>query len=136
MNLLGGKTCGRFPVKKPPTSSDSARTHRSMPVLLRHSRHITGRSRSEAKQLDTDASLTANSRKHAGENKGVGMLAVTYSSSLGFIATGDGTRRRTPPAIASGALKAALSWSAVIPTLIADICSSFCTVSVSCAARA
>ena len=73
MNLLGGKTGGRFPVKNPPTSSDSARTHRSMPVLLRHSRHVyscvparthtsmrvllrhnrhrTGRSRSGASQL-------------------------------------------------------------------------------------
>ena len=115
MNLLGGKTGGRFPVKNPPTSSDSARTHRSMPVLLRHSRHITGRSRSEAKQLQgtkqprakqprkqnrraADASLTAKSRKHTGENIGVGMLAVTYSSSLGLMAMGDGTRRRTPPA--------------------------------------
>ena len=143
MNLLGGKTCGRFPVKKPPTSSDSARTHRSMPVLLRHSRHITGRSRSEAKQLQgtkqprakqprkqnrraADASLTAKSRKHTGENIGVGMLTVTYSSSLGLMATGDGTSRRTPPAIAGGALKAALSWSAVIPALIADICISVC----------
>ena len=71
-----------------------------MPVLLRHSRHITGRSRSEAKQLQgtkqprakqprkqnrraADASLTAKSRKHTGENIGVGMVAVTYSSSLG-----------------------------------------------------
>ena len=61
---------------------------------------------------------------------------VTYSSSLGLMATGDGTSRRTPPAIAGDALKAALSWSAVIPALIADICISFCTVSVSCAARA
>ena len=52
----------------------------------------------------------------------MGMLAVTYSSSLGLMATGDGTSRRTPPAIAGGALKAALSWSADIPTLIADIC--------------
>ena len=51
MNLLGGKTGGRFPVKNPRHTSDSARTHRSIPVLLRHSRHITGRSRSEAKQL-------------------------------------------------------------------------------------
>ena len=119
MNLLGEKTGGRFPVKNPPTylrTSDSARTHRSVPVLLRHSRHITGRSRSEAKQLQgtkqprakqprkknhsraADASLTANSRKHAGENIGLGMLAVTYSSSLGLMAMGDGTRRRTPPA--------------------------------------
>ena len=147
MNLLGGKTGGRFPVKNPPTSSDSARTHRSMPVLLRHSRHITGRSRSGAKQLQgtkqprakqprkqnrraADASLTATSRKHAGETIGVGMLAVTYSSSLGLMATGDGTSRRTPPAIAGDALKAALSWSAVIPALIADICISFCTVRV------
>ena len=32
--------------------------------------------------------------------------------------------------------KAALSWLAVIPALTADICSSFCTVSVSCTARA
>ncbi len=85
MNLLGGKTGGRFPVKNPPHTSDSARTHRSMPVLLRHSRHIIGRSRSEEKQLHgtkqprakqprkqnrraADASLTANSRKHAGGN--------------------------------------------------------------------
>ncbi len=150
MNLLGGKTGGRFPVKNPPTSSDSARTHRSMPVLLRHSRHITGRSRSEAKQLQgtkqprvkqprkqnrraADASLTASSLTHAGENMGVGMLAVTYSSSLGLMATGDGTSRRTPPpAIDGGALKEALSWCAKIP----DICISFCTVSVSYAARA
>ncbi len=147
MNLLGGKTGGRFPVKTPPTSSDSARTHRSMPVLLRHRRHITGRSRSEAKQLQgtkqpsakqplkqnrkaADASLTAKSRKHTGENIGVGMLAVIYSSSLGLMATGDGTRSRTPPDIAGGALKEALSWSAVIPALIADICISFCTVRV------
>ena len=86
--------------------------------------------------MDTDASLTANSRKHAGENKGVGMLAVTYSSSLGLMTTGDGASRRTPPAIAGDALKAALSWSANIPALIADICISFCTVSVSCNARA
>ena len=86
--------------------------------------------------MAADASLTANSRKHAGDNIGVGMLAVTYSSSLGLMATGDGTSRRTPPAIAGGALKAVLSWSADIPTLIADICVSFCTVSVSCAARA
>ena len=153
MNLLGGKTGGRFPVKTPPTSSDSARTHRSMSVLLRHSTHITDRSRSEAKQLQgtkqprtkqprkqnrrsPDASLTAKSRKHTGENIGVGMLSVTYSSSLRLMTTGDGTRRRTPPAIAGGALKAALSWSAVIPALIADVCISFCTVSVSCAARA
>ena len=32
-------------------TSDSARTHRSMPVLSRHSRHMTGGSRSGAKQL-------------------------------------------------------------------------------------
>ena len=78
----------------------------------------------------------AHSRKHTGENIGVGMVTVTYSSSLGLMTTGDGTRKRTPPAIAGGALKAALSWSAVIPALIADVCISFCTVSVSCAARA
>ena len=78
----------------------------------------------------------AHSRKHTGENIGEGMLAVTYSSSLGLMATGDGTSRRTPPAIAGDALKAALSWSAVIPALITYICISFCTVSVSCAARA
>ena len=101
------------------------------------------RSRSEAKQLQgtkqprakqprkqnhraANASLTATSLTHAGENIGVGMLAVTYSSSLGLMATGDGTSRRTPPAIAGGALKAALSWSAVIPALIADICISVC----------
>ena len=52
--------------------------------------------------------------------------AICYSSSLELMATGDGTMRRTPPAIAGGALKAALSWSAVIPALVADICSSFC----------
>ncbi len=40
MNLLGGKTGGRFPVKKNRHTSDSARTHTSMRVLLRHSRHI------------------------------------------------------------------------------------------------
>ena len=78
----------------------------------------------------------AHSRKHTGENIGEGMLAVTYSSLLGLVSTGDRTSRRTPPAITGGALKEALSWSAVIPALISDICSSFCTVSVSCAARA
>ena len=61
----------------------------------------------------------------------MGMLALTYSSLLGLMATGDETSRRTPSAIASGALKEALSWSVDISTLIEDICISFCTVSVS-----
>ena len=57
-----------------------------------------------------------------------------------FVTRAHGHRGRslqgTPPAVACGALKAALSWPAVIPALAADICSSFCTVSVSCTARA
>jgi hypothetical protein len=50
------------------------------------------------------------------------------------MASGDGTRIGSPPDVTAGALKTALSWSAVIPALSASICISFCTVSVSFAA--
>jgi hypothetical protein len=43
MNLLGGKTCGRFPLKKPDTYIHlipSAHTHTSMRVLVRHTKQI------------------------------------------------------------------------------------------------
>ncbi len=81
--------------------------------------------------------LSAQSCKHTQEihrRGGDGRDLILVAKAHGH--TGNGTRRRTPPAIAGGALKTALSWSAVIPALAADICTSFCTVSVSFAAGA
>ena len=122
MNLLGGKTGGRFPVKNPPTymwcspySWDLARTTRTW-ILMR--------------PLYTISSHPAWLHEVCvGQRNG-------YSSSSELIVIGDGIWRRAPLATPWDAQTAALNWPADTPALTASICSSFCTVSVIRAARA
>ena len=59
-----------------------------------------------------------------------------YSSSSEPIVIGDGIWRRAPLTTPWDALAAALNWPTDTPVLTANICSSFCTVSVIRAARA
>ena len=72
MKLLGGKTGGRIPVKDPRNTSDSARTHRSMPVLLRHSRHITSSFHIKC--------LSVGQRAHTGMGEGRVLTKITESN--------------------------------------------------------